>query len=442
MPRRKVNNTKTKGTLAVATAEAPVLLETEIQTELNLDEATAAELSGYETEIRSLIKQTLENVVRLGEIFTHIKTNVLPFRTWRAWLTDRFDGEISFDTAENWMNVYKLHSSYAAEYGDGINRLPLSALYKLSTAGVSEEEREAVLEIAAESGQPLNFKDTKRVIQTYRKIKLTSAGLAPEAIKLLAKTEVAEDPKKIRDLQRLSKIKQTEVAEVIAKGGAASVKEAIQVIKQNGHDEAAAQEPAVHQVEVDYTQTLVDRYNALAAVDSESIHAAIIEAPLSYEYAENHLHELGNELERVLVPGGFAIITIGHKAAMYAGSLLEGIKPVHLLCLRRQPGNSRTIIGLNITSASVFAVLAYKAPYHPPHGLVVDLHTLTDTEALTGLDEVQSGLEKSFEYFLTPLLESGNTLLHHVVGSEHFNIEGALIDIAKELKVSRFVSVR
>jgi hypothetical protein len=430
-------------------AKVPPVTSPQVETLLATTAEVAVELEGLESEIRGLVKQTLENVVRLGEIFIYIKDNLLPAGQWQKWLKQRFNNEISQDTAKNFMKLYTLYKEYESTHGDGLKALDLASLYRLGSDAVEPAAKETALELAAE--QPMNRRTTAQVIQTYRKIKLAHAGLAPEAVKLLTKVEVAEDPKQLRDMQRMSKTTQVKVAGLIAEGLAETPKEAIQVLKSSKQiedSEALEDTDETVTVEVDYTKTKRFSYNSLADVPAESVKVALVEAPLRFDYVETRLHDLSNELERVLVPGGFAIITVGHKAIMYAGGALGNLNPLHVLCLRRQPGNTRTIIGVNIACASVLAVLAYKGPYNAPKGMIADLQTIdqqakhiTESEAIEGFDAVHTGLEKCFEVFLNPLLESGDSLLHLIVSKDHFNINDHLFTVAENNNCAEFTSV-
>jgi hypothetical protein len=406
-------------------------------------------LMDYEGEIRSIIRQSLENVVRLGEIFSIIKDEILPFRYWKAWIKVRFQGEISVSTTHNWINVYQMYSKYSEEHEDALSQISLRDLYMLGRTGIEVDAKEAVLELVTE--QKVNPRDTKKVVETYRKIKLANAGIAPEVAKMLTKVEIAENPKYVADFQRLSKRKQQEVAELLMNREAGSPKEALQVIKERSVAEAEvlAEAPVIDsgvELKVDINRT--ESYRSLSEVATESVDLALVEAPLKFDYMGVDFCGLTKDLANVLVPGGFALITVGHKAAMYVGnSMDEGLKPVHLVCLRRQPGNSSTIIGLNITTASVYMVLAYKPPYRAPRGfLIADLHTLSDSEALPGMDVVETGLEKSFKYLMEPLLSSVTeerpTVLHHVVKhSQHFGLNEYLEETSFELGARSFISV-
>ena len=407
-------------------------------------------LMNYEGEIRSIVRQSLENVVRLGEIFTTIKEDILPYRQWAAWVENRFEGEISTATTHNWMNVYQLHAKYAEKYEDAFSQISLRNLYVLGRTGVEAEAKETALELVNE--QKVTAKNTRRVVETYRKIKLANAGISPEVTKMLTKVEVAENPKYVSDIQKLSKTKQQEVAKLLMTGVVKSPREALQAIKEARRVEEEtitvdAEGDSTEEVAVTLTQS-IENFSSLSEVTPESIQVALVEAPLKYEFMdENGFHNLTKEVADCLMPGGFALITVGHKAAMFAGAAMHSdLKPIHLVCMRRQPGNTATIIGLNIASASVYMVLAYKPPYRAPRGfLVADLHTLNDTEALPGMDVVDTGLEKGFKRLLEPLLssqEEKSAVLHHVVrGSQHFNIDSYLQEVSFEFGATQFVSV-
>jgi hypothetical protein len=144
---------------------------------------------------------------------------------------------------------------------------------------------------------------------------------------------------------------------------------------------------------------------------------------------------------------------------MWAGPNTKGdLKALHLLCLRRQPGQTRTIPGLNINSASVFMALCYKPPYTPPRKLLADLQTMDKpekktvaepgaTEALDGLDHVETGLEAGFLHIVKSLSSAFTdyrpTLLHHVVSKEHHFplIKEFLKDSMEKMEVGSLISV-
>lgn len=416
-----------------------------------------AELSTLQSEIKGLLKQTLENVIRLGQIFKHIKEDLLPQGEWVKWFESNFGSELSRVTVNNFINVYELHNSYKDKYSGSIESLSLRTLYKLGSGNIEPALKETVLDIGLD--QEVSEREADTIIKTYRQIKMAHAGLAPEAVKMLTTVEIAEKPKELAEIQRLSKPKQLQVARIISEGLANTPKEALKFIGKSSRQQEEQTNAQLRTV--DYEVTRKHIVSSLADIPDGAVNLAVIEAPLKFDFVDLELPRLSKEVYRILQPGGFAIITLGHKAIMYAGDALSDLVGAHVLCLRRQPGNSRTIVGLNITSASVFAVLAYRPPYKAPSNLIVDLQTidqnqvkqlgeyealedLTDTEAFIGLDEVHSGLEKCFEYFLDALSLKGdleNQLLHHIVESaNHFNIDDYLYNYSTTRRFSHYYS--
>jgi hypothetical protein len=430
---------------------APSIVKTEPTQQLDLfsydmieDVGKREALRGYESEVKGLIKQTLENVVKIGGIFYTVKEEILDTHQWRPWVESCFGDELHVSTTHNWINVYKLYKEYGEKYPDALEQISLKTLYTLGRSGVDDEEREVAFELI--EAKEVSPKSARQVVETYRKLKLVNAGIEPEVVKMLTKVDVAENQKYVTELRKLSKNKRQEVAQVLASREAESPKEAMRLIKER--NAPAPQEPTAA-IDVDFSASKRS-YSSLEDVEAESIQIALVESPLKYDFMETNFFQLTKDISRVLQPGGFAMITVGHKAAMFAGNhMTDDLKPVHLLCFRRTPGNSATIMGLNITSASVFLVLAYKPPYRAPRGSVLaDLHTLTDTEAMTGFDVVQSGLEKSFDYILEPLMSARDddapmpAVLHHIVqGSQHFSIRDHLEESSIRMGAREFVAV-
>ena len=184
-------------------------------------------------------------------------------------------------------------------------------------------------------------------------------------------------------------------------------------------------------------------------VAPESIEIAVIEAPMKFSFTLDKAEgfsKMCKQLEQCLKPGGFGFITVGHKAAMFAGPLIEeaGLVPLHLLVLRRQSGRSRSIVGINITSASVIMALVYKPPFYAPKKMIVDLQTVTDGEEIVeGMDVIDNGLEDCLKRFLSPVIEENSSVLHCVYGSseEHFGITGALKTISSDCGAAKFVQL-
>lgn len=430
---------------------APAIVKTSPTQQLDLfsydmieDVGKREALRGYEAEVKGLIKQTLENVVKIGGIFHTVKEEILDQYQWRPWVEACFGDELHISTTHNWINVYKLYKEYGEKYPNALEQISLKTLYTLGRSGVDAEEREVAFELV--ETKEVSPKDARQVVETYRKMKLVSAGVEPEIVKMLAKVEVGENAKYVTELRKLSKTKRHEVAQVLAAKEAESPKEAMRLLKERN-----APAPQEHTTTIDVDFTASKRaYSSLDDVEAESIQIALVESPLKYDFVETEFNQLTHDIARVLQPGGFAMITVGHKAAMFSGTYMStDLKPVHLLCFRRAPGNSATIMGLNITSASVFLVLAYKPPYRAPRGEVLaDLHTLTDTEAMTGFDVVQSGLEKSFDRVLEPLISARDddapmpAIMHMIVrGSQHFSIRDHLEESSMRMGAREFITV-
>ena len=168
-------------------------------------------------------------------------------------------------------------------------------------------------------------------------------------------------------------------------------------------------------------------------VESGTIDLMFVEAPLKHQFLLDQGYQTISEIaEQVLKPGGLLLTTVGHKSSMFIGEELRPIEPLHLLVLRRQPGNSRSIVGINITCASVILAMAYKKPFSSPSSMVVDLQTVEN------LDEVHSGLEKGIENFLSHLLKPDSNLLHMVCSkSENFKYRLCTMPVKKKLKVKQ-----
>jgi hypothetical protein len=105
---------------------------------------------------------------------------------------------------------------------------------------------------------------------------------------------------------------------------------------------------------------------------------------------------------------------------------------------------SKSIVGMNITSASVFAIFCYKGPYKAPRKMLVDLQTysshLTDTDAIEGMDEIPPSLEKGIERFLSPLTEAGSCVMHVIVDN-HFGVRESIKEMAGRFSARKFITV-
>lgn len=123
------------------------------------------------------------------------------------------------------------------------------------------------------------------------------------------------------------------------------------------------------------------------------------------------------------------MVVLGHKAIMDAAKYLSPLEPLHVLVLRRQPGATRSVVGINIACASVLMALAYKKPYRAPDRMLVDLQT------------VETGIEEGLEQFFRSLLQPNDVLIHVKCTKDHFQIEQPVIDLGIRLGCSQVYSV-
>lgn len=435
---------------------------------IELEEQAAAELKTIATDVLEISvswkRQSQEVAVKVGgllksarEIFMNSNKGGL----WQKWVETELVGEISHDTANNLINLYNLVQEHGSEHAEGIAKLSLSSLYYTARTTVEPEVQKEILKLAAASEVPPTREEVTELIKVYRKIKLADAGVSPEVIEVLADSSVAEDPKELKNLSRLSTKRQIEVASRLVTDdspGFNSTKEALLAIKKEKkktQEEIEEEEKSVFSVDGMKSKTYKGvAGTSLSKVPSESVDVAIVEAPMKYSFIddeENGFIKLCGQLGAIIKPGGFGLITLGHKAAMFAGPMIEagGLTPLHLLVLRRHSGRSRSIIGINITSASVIIALVYKPPYHAPKKMIVDLQTIdreTEVKApelIEGYDEIGNGIEDCFKRFLTPIIEVNNTVMHCIYGSskEHFDIRGTLKKISSECGASKFLEV-
>lgn len=163
---------------------------------------------------------------------------------------------------------------------------------------------------------------------------------------------------------------------------------------------------------------------------------------MSHEFLENGgYRDLAYAADHALAEGGFLLATCGHKNVMYMAEELYPLEPLHVLTVRRQPGRTRSIVGINVACASVFFALAYKPPFRSPNSMLVDLQTV-DTGDVGEMDEIVSGIESGVERFLRTLLEEGSNMTHiQCKTDQHFDIRGDIIETAKELRVAEFYAV-
>lgn len=439
----------------------------EVSENLELEEQALQQLNTIANDVLEISsawkKQSQAVAIQVGgklklakEIFVKSNKGGL----WQKWVETELVGEISHDTANNLINLYNLVETHGSEHADGIAKLSLSSLYFTARTTVEPEVQKEILKLAAVSEEPPSREEVSHLIKVYRKLKMAEAGVNPDVIPVLAESSVVEDPKELKSLSKLSLKRQLEVAQLLKKDeeeGYNTTKEALLAIKkekENPLEETSEEKitPQINGMKCKSYRGIAA--NSLSKVPSESVDVAIVEAPMKYSFIddeENGFIKLCGQLGTVIKPGGFGLITIGHKAAMFAGPMIEagGLTPLHLLVLRRHSGRSRGIVGINITSASVIIALVYKPPYHAPKKMIVDLQTIDKEieveapELIEGYDEIDNGIEECLKRFLTPIIEVNNTIMHCIYGSdkEHFGIRVALKKISSECGASKFLEV-
>jgi hypothetical protein len=430
-------------------------------------------------KILQLHKQNLDNVVEIGRTLNELKQN-LEHGQFTNVCTEQLG--MSRSCAANYMNLSRVWDDYPEER-DGLRKLTLNSAYLLTRSTVSDEIRKTVIDFANE-GEPLSREEVQSTIAEYRKIKLGEYdNIIDEAKALLFDSKVAEEPKELEKLSKLSKKSQRAIAEVISDGQAETVKEALYYWKQKQEAEKSSTtsttntaqpanpvstEPSSVQAEpveqgsqevnnvedsVKSTETVevpsqqeeerftniymgTDWYDDMAEVEAGSLQMVFVEAPMGMDFLrQGGFRRISELAERLLAPSGFLISTVGHKSAMYLGDeMAEGINPLHLLTVRRMPGNTRSIVGVNIASASVMLLLAYKTPYRGPRGMLVDLQT----EDCDELNEVTSGIENGVERFLSGLIEPDSNMAHLVCSQEqNFNIKSHVAKVARKCGISQ-----
>ena len=374
---------------------------------------------------------------------------------WQRWVEEELGAELSHDTATNLINLYILVRDHGEQHSEGIAKLSLSALYFTSRTSVEPEIKEEILKLAAEAEEAPSRDEVASIIRVYRKVKLAQAGVNPEVIDVLASSNVAEDPKELKALSKLSQKRQAEIASMLesdSQAGCSTVKQALAEIKEKKEREEKQDSATVVNLSLDGMELETHTGHASKTFDlvaPESIEIAVIEAPMKFSFTLDKAEgfsKMCKQLEQCLKPGGFGFITVGHKAAMFAGPLIEeaGLVPLHLLVLRRQSGRSRSIVGINITSASVIMALVYKPPFYAPKKMIVDLQTVTEGEEIVeGMDVIDNGLEDCLKRFLSPVIEANSSVLHCVYGSseEHFGITEALKTISSDCGAAKFVQL-
>lgn len=393
-------------------------------------------------QIYSTYKQTLTNVITLGAYFTEAK-KMLDRGEFMKWVSLEFSqGPLNFRHAsvQNWMNVHRMYET-KPEFREAMQQIDLWILYKVCTSKVDPKIRDSVFELAQEGVKltAQDFEAMKRVTKGYN---LSQSGLTSKVREKLTSSELAERPEELQRLSTFSQKKQLGIAEILSTGEASTVKEALSVLLNSAnsphqtitvHSEEGSSTledlppPSESDFEL-YLQHFSGRWDtALRKIDPGTVNLLIAECPLKYAWvkSERGLNLLSKIAHEILAPGGMMIATSGHKAVMSTESELAPLEPLHVLTLRRMPGHTRSIVGINIAAASILMTLSYKPPFRAPEKMLVDLQTIEDA-TLPGLDEIPNGIESGFDQIIQSLVRPGDIVTHALCGEEHFKIRDSL----------------
>jgi Protein of unknown function (DUF3102) len=132
------------------------------------------ELVEHTDAIRSLGKQTVANVISIGEHLTECRRIV--GHGFRAWLKREFDW--TYKTSDNFMNVHKLVESRCENFSH--LSLPVSSLYLLAAPSTPEAARQEIIS-RAEKGEKVKVVHVKGAIRAARPAKNPSKTVPPAA---------------------------------------------------------------------------------------------------------------------------------------------------------------------------------------------------------------------------------------------------------------------
>ncbi len=125
----------------------------------NLDTQTAQFLQKQTVEIKGLYRQTIENIIRVGQKLLEVKAR-LPHGQWLSWLEAEFGW--TDRTARNYMlagETFKLETVSDLD-------IAARALYLLASPYTPEEAREEAIS-RAEAGEPISYTTAKSLRDKY-----------------------------------------------------------------------------------------------------------------------------------------------------------------------------------------------------------------------------------------------------------------------------------
>jgi hypothetical protein len=314
-----------------------------------------------------------------------------------------------------------------------------TVLYETIKPSFPDELKLAVLQAEP---QTLTVQQVKEIKKLNSAVRAQELKIAPETVVAIAKSSATPSNSVIRQVSKLDTQGQLEVARALNEDPT----KALAVLKAETERVVGERQEHRDQVEQNLIDTTISEhldgvwYQAIKSLPIEEVQVALVECPLdnSWRDSTQGLSFVTKELESCLAPGGFAIIFLGHVSILSAANYMNELRPLHLLTVRRQPGNTPTNIGTNTGFASVHAVLAYKPPFKSPVKVVYDLQTYIANETpLDGLEEVSTGIEAGINKFLDSLVRATDVIAHIVVGERQFNLRSDLFSHVQELNASK-----
>ena len=150
-----------KGTKTLA--QADTVLRREVKAILRLKKRAASHGKRFITDIAEIGKRLARVKNRVGH------------GNWLPWLRQNFDW--SGDTAENYINVYRVSQSPKFR---SLRNLPLEVLYLVGRRTVSEAAREAIAE-QVEAGEKVTLKVVKNTVRIESPFYQAAKTVAPAA---------------------------------------------------------------------------------------------------------------------------------------------------------------------------------------------------------------------------------------------------------------------
>jgi hypothetical protein len=423
------------------------LLVANFYTEHALTADCAKELEKCAVEIERLAYETIQSMVAIGmELLkarailgdkTTFKNNTgsKPTRgTYTAWAQARICTplNISYDTASRWMRIAEEVQTHP-EQAESIYKMLPTALYEIVRPDFPEDLKEAVYN-ANNTDATLNAEQIKDVKKLYQQVTAQERNITPEAIVTLAKSAKIFSPTTVKELSKLDRTEQVQYAKGLASdfsAGKQAIKDRLNQQKQSASNQVDS--ASITKVKLPVRTSTIDQ------VLPETIDLIIIECPLGAAWKDSDLglKYLTNRVDDILKPGGMAMIFLGHTTILSAASYLTNLKPLTLLTVRRQPGNSTTNIGVNLGYASVHAMLCYKPPFSATRKILFDLQTFEENEQFDpALAEVPTGIEVGVCKFLESLVDPGDAVAHLVLGNRNYGIRPTLKEELEKLQAA------